>query len=290
MAPLCRTGHDGAGAARSPDPLIRQAPMSPLFCLRASACLRGTCWTVAELSAGQETAPLRAVNPGLADRGTCRAERGAARASFLSNSNGSSRRHHALPRRPPPPAALPVKRGPGRYPFLDEAHPDRIAAEAPSAPPARLGIAATLGRSAAAAPPWVASCSMLPAGKSLQRRQGRHREVAAEVAEPTASTSTPQGRPTPTLHLGPDVGRRARAKHLYRIARIDPGARSRVSAVLESIDNGKPIKESRDVDVPQVAANFFYYAGWADKLEYPGATAAPRSASPARSSRGTSRC
>ncbi|MDH2413705.1 aldehyde dehydrogenase family protein [Nocardioides sp. CER19] len=60
-----------------------------------------------------------------------------------------------------------------------------------------------------------------------------------------------------------------RAKYLYRIARIIQ-ERSRELAVLESIDNGKPIKESRDVDVPLVAAHFFYYAGWADKLAYAG--------------------
>ncbi|HET8959425.1 aldehyde dehydrogenase family protein, partial [Nocardioides sp.] len=62
---------------------------------------------------------------------------------------------------------------------------------------------------------------------------------------------------------------RERAKYLYRIARIIQ-ERSRELAVLESLDNGKPIKESRDVDVPVVAAHFFYYAGWADKLEYAG--------------------
>jgi aldehyde dehydrogenase (NAD+) len=62
---------------------------------------------------------------------------------------------------------------------------------------------------------------------------------------------------------------RERAKYLYRIARIIQ-ERGRELAVLESIDNGKPIKESRDVDVPIVAAHFFYYAGWADKLEYAG--------------------
>ncbi len=62
---------------------------------------------------------------------------------------------------------------------------------------------------------------------------------------------------------------RERAKYLYRIARIIQ-ERSRELAVLESLDNGKPIKESRDVDVPIVAAHFFYYAGWADKLEYAG--------------------
>ena len=82
---------------------------------------------------------------------------------------------------------------------------------------------------------------------------------------------------------------RERAKYLYRIARIIQ-ERARELAVLESIDNGKPIKESRDVDVPLVAAHFFYYAGWADKLEYAGFGDARRSASPARSSRGTSRC
>ena len=60
-----------------------------------------------------------------------------------------------------------------------------------------------------------------------------------------------------------------RAKYLYRIARIVQ-ERSRELAVLESIDNGKPIRESRDVDVPLVAAWFFYYAGWADKLRHAG--------------------
>lgn len=60
-----------------------------------------------------------------------------------------------------------------------------------------------------------------------------------------------------------------RAKYLYRIARIIQ-ERGRELAVLESLDNGKPIKESRDVDIPTVAAHFFYYAGWADKLEYSG--------------------
>jgi aldehyde dehydrogenase (NAD+) len=60
-----------------------------------------------------------------------------------------------------------------------------------------------------------------------------------------------------------------RAKYLFRIARIIQ-ERARELAVLESIDNGKPIRESRDVDIPLVAAHFFYYAGWADKLEHAG--------------------
>ena len=58
-----------------------------------------------------------------------------------------------------------------------------------------------------------------------------------------------------------------RAKYLFRIARILQ-ERSREFAVLESMNGGKPIKESRDVDVPLASAHFFYYAGWADKLEY----------------------
>ncbi|CAN5172521.1 aldehyde dehydrogenase family protein [soil metagenome] len=58
-----------------------------------------------------------------------------------------------------------------------------------------------------------------------------------------------------------------RAKYLFRIARILQ-ERSREFAVAESLDGGKPIRESRDVDLPLAAAHFFYYAGWADKLEY----------------------
>ncbi|GAB3966079.1 aldehyde dehydrogenase family protein [Actinoallomurus acanthiterrae] len=60
-----------------------------------------------------------------------------------------------------------------------------------------------------------------------------------------------------------------RAKYLFRIARLIQ-ERSRELAVLESVDNGKPIRESRDVDLPLVAAHFFYYAGWADKLGHAG--------------------
>ena len=74
-----------------------------------------------------------------------------------------------------------------------------------------------------------------------------------------------------------------RAKYLFRIARIMQ-ERTRELAVLESLDNGKPIRESRDVDVPLAAAHFFYYAGWADKLECaPGsAPTRGRSGSPGR--------
>jgi aldehyde dehydrogenase (NAD+) len=58
-----------------------------------------------------------------------------------------------------------------------------------------------------------------------------------------------------------------RGKYIYRIARMIQ-ERSREFAVLESMDGGKPIRESRDIDVPLAAAHFFYYAGWADKLDY----------------------
>jgi len=66
-----------------------------------------------------------------------------------------------------------------------------------------------------------------------------------------------------------------RAKYLFRIARILQ-ERAREFAVLESLNGGKPIRESRDVDVPLAAAHFFYYAGWADKLEYAFPNRKPR--------------
>jgi aldehyde dehydrogenase (NAD+) len=67
-----------------------------------------------------------------------------------------------------------------------------------------------------------------------------------------------------------------RAKYLYRIARRIQ-ERAREFAVLETLDGGKPIKESRDVDIPLVAQHFFYHAGWADKLQYafPGRNVEP---------------
>jgi aldehyde dehydrogenase (NAD+) len=66
-----------------------------------------------------------------------------------------------------------------------------------------------------------------------------------------------------------------RAKYLFRIARILQ-ERAREFAVAESLDGGKPIKESRDVDLPLAAAHFFYHAGWADKLEYAFPNRRPR--------------
>ena len=73
-----------------------------------------------------------------------------------------------------------------------------------------------------------------------------------------------------------DLAPAVRGRYLFRIARLIQ-ERSRELAVLESIDGGKPIRESRDVDVPLAAAHFFHYAGWADKLEWAmGAGANPR--------------
>lgn len=66
-----------------------------------------------------------------------------------------------------------------------------------------------------------------------------------------------------------------RAKYLFRIARIIQ-ERSRELAVLETLDNGKPIRETRDADLPLVAAYFFYYAGWADKLGHAGFGPSPK--------------
>jgi aldehyde dehydrogenase (NAD+) len=67
-----------------------------------------------------------------------------------------------------------------------------------------------------------------------------------------------------------------RGKYIYRIARIMQ-ERARELAIIESMDGGKPIRESRDIDVPLAAAHFFYYAGWADKLDYAFPNAKPTS-------------
>lgn len=63
------------------------------------------------------------------------------------------------------------------------------------------------------------------------------------------------------------INPKERGKYLFRIARLIQ-ERAREFAVIESMDGGKPIKESRDIDIPLAAAHFFYYAGWADKLDY----------------------
>ncbi|MEV1329030.1 aldehyde dehydrogenase family protein [Micromonospora costi] len=108
-------------------------------------------------------------------------------------------------------------------------------------------------------------------GGSFKSINPASEEVLAEIAEGGAQDVDRAVRAARTAYekvWGPMPGR-DRAKYLFRIARIIQ-ERSRELAVLESLDNGKPIRESRDVDIPLVAAHFFYYAGWADKLPYAG--------------------
>jgi acyl-CoA reductase-like NAD-dependent aldehyde dehydrogenase len=96
-------------------------------------------------------------------------------------------------------------------------------------------------------------------------------EVLAEVTEAGEADVDRAVRAARKAFEGP-WGRLSgadRGKYLFRIARLLQ-ERAREFAVLESLDNGKPIKESRDVDIPLAAAHFFYHAGWADKLEYAG--------------------
>ncbi|WBB47656.1 aldehyde dehydrogenase family protein [Verrucosispora sp. WMMA2044] len=114
-------------------------------------------------------------------------------------------------------------------------------------------------------------------GGSFKSINPASEEVLAEVAEGGAQDVDRAVRAARKAYekvWGPMPGR-DRAKYLFRIARIIQ-ERSRELAVLESLDNGKPIRESRDVDLPLVAAHFFYYAGWADKLPYAGFGANPR--------------
>jgi aldehyde dehydrogenase (NAD+) len=102
-------------------------------------------------------------------------------------------------------------------------------------------------------------------------------EPLAEIAEAgSADVDAAVRAARRALDKWRDLPGSARARYLYRIARVLQ-ERSREFAVLESMNGGKPIKESRDVDIPLAAAHFFYYAGWADKLDYafPGRVARP---------------
>jgi acyl-CoA reductase-like NAD-dependent aldehyde dehydrogenase len=94
-------------------------------------------------------------------------------------------------------------------------------------------------------------------------------EALAEIAEASAADvdTAVKAAEKAYTNVWSKMSGRDRGRYLYRIARIIQ-ERSRELAVLETMDNGKPIKETRDVDVPLVAAHFFYHAGWADKLEY----------------------
>jgi aldehyde dehydrogenase (NAD+) len=122
-------------------------------------------------------------------------------------------------------------------------------------------------------------------GEFLEPRSGEfHPSISPATEEPLAEIAY-AGPEDVALAVGAardafadgwsDLAPSERAKYLFRIARILQ-ERSREFAVLESLDGGKPIRESRDVDLPLSAAHFFYYAGWADKLEYAFPNRAPR--------------
>jgi aldehyde dehydrogenase (NAD+) len=100
-------------------------------------------------------------------------------------------------------------------------------------------------------------------------------EPLSSVALATASDVDRAVKAARKAYKGPWGKMKAaeRGKYIFRIARILQ-ERAREFATIESLDGGKPIRESRDIDIPLAAAHFFYYAGWADKLEYafPGRT------------------
>ncbi|MDP9209450.1 MAG: aldehyde dehydrogenase family protein, partial [Actinomycetota bacterium] len=121
---------------------------------------------------------------------------------------------------------------------------------------------------------WVEPAS----GKSFKTINPATEEVLAEVAEAgeeDVEAAVKAARSAYTK-VWSKLSGAERAKYLYRIARALQ-ERAREFAVLETINGGKPIKESRDVDLPLAAAHFFYHAGWADKLDYafPGRRPAP---------------
>jgi aldehyde dehydrogenase (NAD+) len=114
-------------------------------------------------------------------------------------------------------------------------------------------------------------------GRSFKTVNPATEEVLAEVSDASADDVDLAVRAARRAYtkVWSKLSGRERSKYLFRIARLLQ-ERGRELAVLESIDNGKPIKESRDVDVPLAAQWFFYYAGWADKLEHAGFGPDPR--------------
>jgi aldehyde dehydrogenase (NAD+) len=114
-------------------------------------------------------------------------------------------------------------------------------------------------------------------GEAVKTINPADEEPLAEVAEAGPADVEDAVRAARRAFEGPwsAMSGAERGKYLFRIARAIQ-ERGRELAVLESLDNGKPIRESRDVDIPLAAAHFFYYAGWADKLDYAGFGPAPR--------------
>jgi len=123
-------------------------------------------------------------------------------------------------------------------------------------------------------------------GEFVEPAEGRYfasvnpatEETLTEVAQATAEDVDRAVAAARKAYQGAwsKLGPAERGKYVYRIARLLQ-ERAREFAVIESLDGGKPIRESRDVDIPLAAAHFFYYAGWADKLDYafPGRRASP---------------
>ncbi|EID53696.1 aldehyde dehydrogenase family protein [Saccharomonospora xinjiangensis] len=114
-------------------------------------------------------------------------------------------------------------------------------------------------------------------GEPLKTVNPATEEVLAEVGTASASdvdTAVKAARKAYDRVWGPMPGTE-RAKYVFRLARLIQ-ERARELAVLETLDNGKPIRESRDTDVPTAAAHFFYHAGWADKLDHAGLGPDPR--------------
>ena len=115
------------------------------------------------------------------------------------------------------------------------------------------------------------------AGEAVKTINPADETPLAEIAQAGPSDVDDAVRAARRAYDGPwsAMSGAERGKYLFRIARAIQ-ERGRELAVLESLDNGKPIRESRDVDIPTAAAHFFYYAGWADKLGYAGFGPAPR--------------
>ena len=111
--------------------------------------------------------------------------------------------------------------------------------------------------------------------RSVNPSTGRQLTRIAKAEQADVNAAVRSARRAYEKVWGPMSGAE-RGKYLFRIDRIIQ-EKARELAILESMDGGKPIKESRDVDLPLVAAHFFYYAGWADKLDYafPGKSPQP---------------
>ncbi len=125
--------------------------------------------------------------------------------------------------------------------------------------------------------PFVDGTFVDGGGEPLKTLNPATEEVLAEVgtaSESDVDRAVAAARRAYEKTWGPMPGAE-RAKYLFRIARV-VAERSRELAVLETLDNGKPIRESRDVDVPTAAAHLFHHAGWADKLAHAGFGADPR--------------